>query len=115
MSHRSDERAAFTTSDGCPIAHSLHRASHPNARRLVLVHSLALDAGIWSGVVALLHDDFEVLTYDCRGHGRSGRIVSSYTSDLFARDLAELLDTVGWQDAVVAGCSMGGNVAQAFA
>jgi 3-oxoadipate enol-lactonase len=34
---------------------------------------------------------------------------------MFARDLAELLDHVGWARVVVAGCSMGGNVAQAFA
>jgi 3-oxoadipate enol-lactonase len=34
---------------------------------------------------------------------------------LFARDLSELLDHVGWPSVVVAGCSMGGCVAQAFA
>jgi len=34
---------------------------------------------------------------------------------MFARDLAELLDHVGWADATIAGCSMGGCVAQAFA
>src|SRR5262249_40610639 len=34
---------------------------------------------------------------------------------LFARDLAELLDHIAWPSAIVAGCSMGGCVAQAFA
>jgi 3-oxoadipate enol-lactonase len=38
-----------------------------------------------------------------------------YTAELFGRDLAQLLDSVDWDAATVAGCSMGGCVAQAFA
>ena len=38
-----------------------------------------------------------------------------YTAAQFADDLIQLMDHVGWRDAVVAGCSMGGCVAQAFA
>jgi 3-oxoadipate enol-lactonase len=103
----------FKTSDGCPIAYTLHSA--PNAPRIVLIHSLALDASVWDGVVVRLAGRAEILTYDCRGHGRSGREVQPFTTELFARDLAELLDHVGWQKSIVAGCSMGGCVAQAFA
>jgi 3-oxoadipate enol-lactonase len=103
----------FKTSDGCPIAYTVHSAS--NAPRVVLIHSLALDASVWDGVVARLAGRAEILTYDCRGHGRSGREARQFTTDLFARDLAELLDHVGWPKALVAGCSMGGCVAQAFA
>lgn len=105
----------FKTSDGCSIAHSLRASSKPEAPRLVLIHSLALDASIWDGVIAKLGDQASVLAYDCRGHGRSERHAGSFTTELFARDLAELLDHVGWSSAAVAGCSMGGCVAQAFA
>src|SRR5437899_1631228 len=104
----------FKTSDGCPIAYTIYSSPHSNRRRTVLIHSLALDASIWEGVVTRLVGQTEVLTYDCRGHGRSGRPAGPYSAELFASDLAELLDHVGWQTAVVAGCSMGGCVAQAF-
>jgi 3-oxoadipate enol-lactonase len=105
----------FKTSDGCPIAYTLHPALHADAPRMALIHSLALDASIWNGVVAALDGRVEVLTYDCRGHGCSGREPVPYTTDLFARDLAELLDHIGWQRVLAAGCSMGGCVAQTFA
>lgn len=107
--------AIFKTSDSCPIAYTIHSARVPNAPRIVLIHSLALDASIWDGVAAKLADRAEILTYDCRGHGRSGRPAGPFTTELFARDLAELLDHVGWQKVLLAGCSMGGCVAQAFA
>src|SRR5213593_4249990 len=102
----------FETSDGCPIAYSIHPPHGANQPRMVLIHSLALDAGIWNGVVGNLAGRAEILRYDCRGHGRSGRKGGLFTTDLFARDLAELLDHVSWQEALIAGCSMGGCVAQ---
>jgi 3-oxoadipate enol-lactonase len=105
----------FQTSDGCSIAYKLHRMLQPNPVRIVLIHSLALDATVWNAVAKELTRHAEVLTYDCRGHGNSGRQATTFTTDLFARDLGQLLDHVGWETAMVAGCSMGGCVAQAFA
>jgi 3-oxoadipate enol-lactonase len=108
-------RRTFTTSDHLPISFTLHPSPREGAPRIALIHSLALDRSVWDGVVERLHGDAEILTYDCRGHGQSGRRADAYTADLFGRDLAELLDHVGWPQTAVAGCSMGGNVAQAFA
>jgi 3-oxoadipate enol-lactonase len=105
----------FKTSDGCTIAFTVCPARKPGAPRIVLIHSLALDGSIWAGVTARLAGQAEILTYDCRGHGRSCREAVPFTTELFARDLVELLDHVGWPSAAVAGCSMGGCVAQAFA
>ena len=98
--------------DGCLLSYRLH--AQPGKPRLALIHSLALDGSIWDGVVAALARDMEILVYDCRGHGRSEHRPGAYTQQLFAEDLATLLDHCGWPSAFVAGCSMGGCVAQAF-
>jgi 3-oxoadipate enol-lactonase len=109
------EDGTFTTSDGIQIGYTKHPAPREGAPRLVLIHSLALDRSVWGGVVERLRGEAELLVYDCRGHGRSARIPGHYTAESFANDLAELLDHLGWRSAAVAGCSMGGCVAQAFA
>ncbi len=85
-----------------------------NAPRLALIHSLALDRTIWDGVAEELEGEAHLLAYDCRGHGKSGNSGKPYAVEQFANDLAELLDHVGWPSAAVAGCSLGGCVAQAF-
>lgn len=105
----------FKTSDGCEIAYTLHSKAGAAAPRVALVHSLALDHSIWDGVVQALAKDTQLLVFDCRGHGASEQRIMTYTPQLFARDLAELMDHVKWPSAVVGGCSMGGMVAQAFA
>jgi len=104
----------FTTSDNRTIAFTRHPAG-PGAPRLALVHSLALDRSIWDGVIDRLRGDAEIVALDCRGHGQSDRRAGAFTAELFGRDVAELLDHVGWKTATVAGCSMGGCVAQAVA
>lgn len=109
---QNDER--FALSDGTRLAYTLHAAPRPGAPRLVLIHSLALDRSVWDAVVPRVAAEAEILAYDCRGHGRSDRRASPFTAELFARDLAELLDHVGWPSAAIAGCSMGGCVALAF-
>jgi 3-oxoadipate enol-lactonase len=109
------KHATFTLSDGAALAYTLSAAPHPGAPKLALIHSLALDRSVWDGVVARLETEADVLTYDCRGHGLSDRRPGPYTADLFARDLSELLDHIGWGEATIAGCSMGGCVALAFA
>jgi 3-oxoadipate enol-lactonase len=111
--------ASFVAPDGLSIAYTLHAAARPNGSparpRIALIHSLALDRSIWDGVVPLLTQHADVLTYDCRGHGSSGRPKMKFTPELFAADLAHLLDHVNWPRVTLAGCSMGGCVAQAFA
>lgn len=115
MSFRSTTNNSFKTSDGMEISFKRYPAQTEGACRLALIHPLALNRTIWNRVINILAGRAEVLTYDCRGHGDSERKPMQFTTDMFARDLAELLDRVGWENASVAGCSLGGCVAQAFA
>lgn len=100
--------------DGTPLAYTLD-GSVEAALRIVCIHSLALDREVWRPVAEVLGDEAAVLRYDCRGAGLSGKPAGPYAVEQFADDLADLLDAVEWDRAVVAGCSMGGCVAQAFA
>ena len=104
-----------TMSDGAVLSITRRPSPVTGVPRLALVHSLALDRHVWDGVVERLQSTAEILAYDCRGHGRSERRAGIFTAELFARDLAAVFDHVGWGSAAVAGCSMGGCVALAFA
>lgn len=102
-----------TARDGIRLAYRLIRGA--GRARYVLVHSLAMDASFWDRVVSFLGGSADVLVYDCRGHGQSGKPKGSQPVERHADDLADLLDAVGWQQAAVAGASMGGCIALAFA
>jgi 3-oxoadipate enol-lactonase len=101
--------------DGAELSYTLRGREDAGGRRFVLVHSLALDRDVWTPVAERLASQGPVLTYDCRGHGASTKAPGPYTIELFAADLATVLDACGWRSAIVAGASMGGSVAQAFA
>lgn len=108
-------RRECLAADGVTLAYGHTAAQRDDAPRLALVHSLALDRHVWDGVIAELAGQVEIVAVDCRGHGRSSRAPGPYTAELFAHDLSAVLDDAGWSAAVVAGCSMGGCVAMAFA
>jgi 3-oxoadipate enol-lactonase len=102
------------TRDGTRLACTLHE--HPAAMaHIVLVHSLAMDRSFWRPVAERLAVNATVLIHDCRGHGQSDKPAGPVTVEQHADDLADLIDQLGWRTAVVAGASMGGCIALAFA
>lgn len=102
------------TRDGVEIVYDIH--GDKNApKRIALVHSLAMERGFWDGVVAKLSGKAAILSLDCRGHGQSGKPKGPYTVEQFADDLADVMTHAGWPKSTIAGCSMGGCVALAFA
>ena len=113
MAESANDGKCVAVRDGARLTYRLSKGNGKG--RVVLIHSLAMDASFWERVAPLLKENADVLVYDCRGHGRSDRPDGPYTVELFAEDLADLLDHVGWRSATVCGASMGGTVAIAFA
>jgi pimeloyl-ACP methyl ester carboxylesterase len=83
---------------------------------IVFVHASVVDHGFWRDQVRELGSTNETIAYDLRGHGRTGPSEeATYTVELFAEDLASLVDALDVEDPIVCAHSMGGLVAQRYA
>ncbi len=82
---------------------------------LVLIHGFPLDRSTWDEVIPLLESQFDLIVPDLRGFGSSSTMSSSYEISDMADDIAGLLDHLAIKKAALAGHSMGGYVALAFA
>jgi pimeloyl-ACP methyl ester carboxylesterase len=92
--YRTGEDAADPTQDSAPPT-------------LVMAHGFYDSGRCWEPVVSALSDDYEIITYDARAHGRSGAPASGYETEDRVADLVGLLDALDIQDPVLFGHSMG--------
>jgi 3-oxoadipate enol-lactonase / 4-carboxymuconolactone decarboxylase len=79
---------------------------------LVLSHSLGCDHSMWDSQMPDLLGYFRVLRYDARGHGASSAPAEDYTIDQLGNDLVQLTQSLGVENFVFCGLSMGGAVGQ---
>ncbi|MEI2415363.1 alpha/beta hydrolase [Orrella sp. JC864] len=100
-------------SDGASLHYQIHE-NPASEHCIVLLHSLAMDHRFWRLVAPALAGQATVLCPDVRGHGASSKPAGPYDIALFARDLKELLQSLGYRRAIVGGASMGGCIALQF-
>lgn len=81
----------------------------------IFLHGFPFDHTIWEPLIPLLKKEARLILPDLRGFGRSPVAGESYTMRLQAEDIAHLMDTLGIDQAVLIGHSMGGYVTLAFA
>jgi pimeloyl-ACP methyl ester carboxylesterase len=82
---------------------------------LVLLHGYPLDHTIWEPLLPMLENQFDLILPDLRGFGESDAPKTGTLMSDFAADVAGLLNRLDIQKAAVAGHSMGGYAALAFA
>lgn len=115
MSNESLPLLRIKSDDGCTLAVHMLREGEPGRAPLLLVHALAMDGMMWMDVARALPAGTAVYGVDCRGHGLSDKPAGPYTTARFARDLAMIAGAINAKKVHMAGWSMGGTVALAFA
>ena len=91
-----------------------HRVSG-EGEPVVQIHGAGFGHFNFDPVTPELAKRFRVVDYDMRGYGASDRPVQEYDMEVWADDLAGLMDALGLDEAHVHGTSMGGMIAIVFA
>ncbi|TMR97220.1 alpha/beta fold hydrolase [Nonomuraea basaltis] len=82
---------------------------------LVLVHGHPFNRSMWRPQVERFSaSGWRIIAPDLRGYGGSTVVSGKVTLDVFARDVAALLDHLGVDELVMVGLSMGGQIAMEF-
>ena len=98
--------------NGVDIAYDDHGIGQP----IIFLHAFPLNRGMWrEQMVALLNDQrYRLVALDWRGFGESEISNEVSTMEMFAEDVAGLMDALGMEQAIICGLSMGGYAAFAF-
>jgi non-heme chloroperoxidase len=98
--------STFTTSDGVSIYYKDWGAGQP----VVFSHGWPLSSDAWDAqMLFLLQRGFRVIAHDRRGHGRSEQASEGNRMDVYADDLAQLIEKLDLKEAVLIGHSTGGG------
>lgn len=83
---------------------------------LILTHGLGGDHTPMESLFGDL-DGFQKILWDCRGHGKTEQVAHAegYSFEVFASDLAPLLEQLGIREGAAVGISMGAGISARLA
>ncbi|HJU73410.1 MAG TPA: alpha/beta fold hydrolase [Gemmatimonadaceae bacterium] len=88
-------------------------AGRGNDLAVLFLHGFPHDRTLWSSQLAALGSHVRCIAPDLRGFGESS-VSPPYSMDQYADDVAAFMDSLGLNDAVICGLSMGGYIALAM-
>lgn len=92
---------------------TLHYEQRGSGPPLVFIHGGWQDGRSWEPQIERFAENYRVITYDIRGHGRTGETeTAAYSIDLFADDLETLLARLDIEQPILVGLSVGGMIAR---
>jgi pimeloyl-ACP methyl ester carboxylesterase len=82
---------------------------------IVFLHGLGSDHRLWKCQQEALCEDYQTLSIDLRGFGKSSALLQdTYSYEMFAYDLKVVLDALQITDIVLVGVDLGANIAVSF-
>lgn len=94
----------------------IYYEAHGNGPAVLLSHGYGATCRMWDAQVAAFADRYRIITWDMRGHGKSGDPADPtlYSQALTVGDMAAVLDSCGVETAVIGGLSLGGVMSLGF-
>lgn len=86
------------------------REGPENAPNLILSNALGTSLDVWEPQVPALGDNFRLLRYDARGHGRSSIVGGQCSIAMLSEDVIALMDQCGIERTHFCGVAIGGMV-----
>ena len=96
--------------NGIDIYYEVHGTGEP----LLLIMGFGAQGNAWNYMVPGLSKEYQVITFDNRGTGESGRPNYPYSMKDFVDDIIALLDFLKIDSANICGVSMGGMISLQF-
>lgn len=78
-------------------------------RPILFIHGWTMSSSFWRRQRSLA-DDYQIITINLRGHGKSTSVLRGNTIPRYARDVRDIIRTLHISDAILVGWSMGGSV-----
>jgi pimeloyl-ACP methyl ester carboxylesterase len=101
-------QGTVAASDGVSIAYTIRENESP---ALVFIHGWMCNQTFWEAQVASQSESYTVVTIDLPGHGLSGMDRADWTLRAFGADVQTVVESLGLEEVILVGHSMGGPVA----
>lgn len=90
---------------------------NPDGQAVVLVHGFSASTQTWDPLISELKDEYRLISIDLPSHGLSRAPYKPETTGMpvFEKSFGEFVDRLGIEDFVLAGSSMGGDLAWRYA
>lgn len=78
---------------------------------IIFIHGFPFNKTMWTNQISAFSENYRVVAYDVRGHGKSETGADDFSIELFVKDLIIAMDTLQIDRAILCGLSMGGYIA----